>query len=135
MTRFVIDAATLLHLVSAQVRIHEAHQLVGPNAIRTQALTLLLRAVRRGDLSETDAMEQHERMSEVKMRLLGDRVSRRTAWRIAQEQGWESLVEAEYVALARLQADALVTVDPDFADLVAGLVPVKPVTVLSAPEK
>lgn len=80
-------------------------------------------------------MEQHERMTEVKMRLLGDRVSRRTAWRIAQEQGWESLVEAEYVALARLQADALVTVDPDFADLITGLVPVKPVTVLSAPEK
>ena len=91
--------------------------------------------MRRGDLSETDAMEQHERMTEVKMRLLGDRVSRRTAWRIAQEQGWESLVEAEYVALARLQADALVTVDPDFADLITGLVPVKPVTVLSAPEK
>lgn len=40
------------------------------------------------------------------MRLLGDRVSRRTAWEIAREQGWETTYGAEYVAVTRLQADA-----------------------------
>ena len=41
------------------------------------------------------------------MRLLGDRVSRRTAWKIAQEQGWETTFDAEYLAVTKLQADAL----------------------------
>lgn len=129
----MIDAPTLLHLASANVRVHQTHQLVAPNTIRTQALALLLHTVRRSELTEAAAMELHDRMTEVKMRLLGDRVSRRTAWRIAEEQGWETLAEAEYVAVTRLQADALVTVDPDFAALVDGLVPVQPVAALSAP--
>ena len=46
------------------------------------------------------------------MRLLGDRVSRRTAWMIAREQGWETTFDAEYLAVTKLQADAFVTNDP-----------------------
>ena len=34
------------------------------------------------------------------------------AWRIARDQGWESTFDGEYLAVAQLQADALVTVDP-----------------------
>jgi predicted nucleic acid-binding protein len=50
------------------------------------------------------------------MRLLRDRVSRRTAWKIAREQGWETTYDdAEYLAVAKLQADALVTVTPALA--------------------
>jgi hypothetical protein len=45
------------------------------------------------------------------MRLLGDRVSRRTAWRIAREHGWETTFDAEYLAVTKLQADGLVTID------------------------
>ena len=45
------------------------------------------------------------------MRLLGDRLSRRTAWQIARDHGWDELRDAEYLAIARLQADALITVD------------------------
>ena len=67
------------------------------------------------------------------MRLLGDRVSRRTAWRIAREQGWADLVEAEYVAVTRLQADALVSVDSDLSSRVQALVPVEPVEALTRP--
>jgi predicted nucleic acid-binding protein len=48
------------------------------------------------------------------MRLLGDRVSRRTAWKIAREHGWETTYDAEYLAVAKLQADALVTVTLDW---------------------
>jgi hypothetical protein len=58
------------------------------------------------------ALQIHERLTELKMRLLGDRVSRGTAWKLAREHDWDSLREAEYHAIARLQADALVTIDP-----------------------
>ena len=66
------------------------------------------------------------------MRLLGDRVSRRTAWRIAREQDWDTLRDAEYLAITRLQADALVTVDARMAALAISRVPVAPVDALFA---
>jgi predicted nucleic acid-binding protein len=123
MTRYVIDAPTLLQLVAQRVRVSPQHQIVAPNLIRSQALALLLSAVRRGELTEEEALQQHERLTELKMRLLGDRVSRRTAWKIAREQGWETTYDAEYLAVTRLQADALVTVDPALATLAKDLVP------------
>lgn len=123
MTRYVIDAPTLLHLVANGVRISPRHQLVAPNLIRSHALSLLLGAVRRGDLTEALALEHHERLTELKMRLLGDRVSRRTAWKIARERGWETTYDAEYLAVTKLQADALVTVDSALATKAKDLVP------------
>lgn len=62
-------------------------------------------------------------MAELKMRLLGDRVSRRTAWGIAPEQGWESTYDAEYLAVARLQADSLVTVSTEMRAKAQNIVP------------
>jgi predicted nucleic acid-binding protein len=126
MTRYVIDAATLLHLVAKSVQVNPKHQIVAPNLIRSQALSLLFEAVRRGDLTEEVALQQHERFTELKMRLLGDRVSRRTAWKIAREQGWETTYDAEYLAVTRLQADALVTVDPALATKAKDVVPLAP---------
>lgn len=123
MTRYVIDAPTLLHLVANGVEVSPRHQLVAPNLIRSQALSLLFEAVRRGELTEAQALTRHERLTERKMRLLGDRVSRRTAWRIARENGWETTYDAEYLAVTTLQADALVTVDPGLAARARGLVP------------
>jgi predicted nucleic acid-binding protein len=75
-------------------------------------------------------MAAHERMTELKVRLLGDRVSRRTAWKIAREHGWSTLRDAEYLAVTRLQADALVTVDADLAARAANIVPVVAVAAL-----
>jgi predicted nucleic acid-binding protein len=122
MTRFVVDAPTLLHLVDEHVPVHPDHRLVAPNSIRSEAMDLLLRQVREGALDEREALERHERMTEVKLRLLGDRVSRRTAWRIAREHGWDELRDAEYLAVAHLQADALVTVDSALAAKAEGVV-------------
>jgi predicted nucleic acid-binding protein len=68
-------------------------------------------------------MQLHERITELRMRLLGDRVSRRTAWRIAVDRGWSTIQDAEYLAVAQLQADALVTVDSELAVKAAGVVP------------
>jgi predicted nucleic acid-binding protein len=122
MARYVVDARTLLHIVVAGVQVHPEHQLVAPNAVRSQALSLLYDQVRRGGLAEAEALRLHERLTEVKMRLLGDRVSRRTAWRIAREQDWDSIGEAEYLAVAQLQADALVTIDDSLARAATGIV-------------
>ena len=132
MTRYVIDAPTLLHLVAEGVEVSPEHQLVAPNIIRSQALSLLLASVRQGDMTEAVALQHHERLTELKMRLLGDRVSRRTAWRIALDNGWETTFDAEYLAVAKLQADALVTIDADLATKADGVVPLAPVEALSA---
>jgi predicted nucleic acid-binding protein len=129
--RYVIDAPTLLHVVTEGVAVAPEHQLVAPNLVRSQALALLLAAVRRGELTEKEALQRHERLTETKMRLLGDRVSRRVAWDIALQQGWDTTLEAEYLAVAKLQADALVTIDPQFAAKANGIVPVAPLTALT----
>jgi predicted nucleic acid-binding protein len=123
MARYAIDAPTLLHLLAHGVPVSPKHQLVAPTLIRSQALSLLFEAVRHGDLTEEMALQQHERLTEFKMRLLGDRVSRRTAWKIAREQGWETTYEAEYLAVTRLQADALVTIDAGMAAKASDVVP------------
>jgi len=133
MTRYVIDAPTLLRLVAEGVQIDPEHQLVAPGGIRSKALDLLFDAVRRGDLTEGVALQHHDRLTESKMRLLGDRVSRRTAWRIARERGWTSISDAEHLAVTMLQADALVTVDPALAAKADGLVPLAPLSDLTVP--
>jgi len=97
------------------------------------ALDLLLQRVRDGELTESEAVELHERMTEIKMRLLGDRVSRRTAWQIAFSQGWNTIRLAEYIAVAKLQADVLIAVDPDLVNGATGSVPVATLVDLIAP--
>jgi predicted nucleic acid-binding protein len=100
------------------------HQLVAPNSIRSEAMELLWIDVGRGRRSDQDALETHERMTELKLRLLGDRASRTTAWRLAREHNWDRLRAAEYLAIAKLQADALVTIDMELAGKAANVVPV-----------
>jgi predicted nucleic acid-binding protein len=128
--RFVIDAATLLHLLDKDLAIDPDHQLVAPNSIRSEALQLLLDDVRRGVRTEKSALELHERVTELKMRLLGDRVSRGTAWKLARQHDWGDLRDAEYLAIARLQADALVTIDDGLAARAKDVVPVSPLAAL-----
>jgi predicted nucleic acid-binding protein len=132
MARYVIDAPTLLYLVAEGAVIDDEHQLVAPNLIRSQALSLLLAAVQRGEITEAVALDRHERLTELKMRLLNYRVSRRTAWQIAREHDWETTFEAEYLAVTKLQADALVTVDAAMAAKAASVVAVAPVSALTA---
>ena len=62
-------------------------------------------------------------MTELKMRLLGDRVSRRTAWQIALANNWTTIQDAEYLAVTKLQADVLIASNPILAKLAADNVP------------
>ena len=100
------------------------------NSIRSDAMQLLLQDVRRGNRTAKDALATHDRVTGVKIRLLGDRVSRGLALRIALEQDWGTLRDAEYVAITRLQADAFVTIDARLAAKVAPFVPVQPIEAL-----
>jgi hypothetical protein len=60
-------------------------------------------------------------------------ISRRTAWRVAREHDWDTFRDAEYLGVTRLQADALVTVDPELAAVPWDAVPVAAVDHLLAP--
>lgn len=92
---------------------------------------MLFAAVRGGEITEDVALRRHERLTEIKMRLLGDRVSPRTAWKIAREHGWETTFDAEYLAVCKLQADALITIDRALAAKAAHIVPLATVAALS----
>jgi hypothetical protein len=130
MTRFVIDPKALIDFVRDGQPLGAGHQLVAPNAIRSQALQLLLLSVRDDHLAEQEALALHERITELRMRVLGDRVSRRTAWNLAREHGWDDLRQAEYLAITRLQADALVAGDRTLAQRASGIVVLAPASAL-----
>ncbi len=130
MARYVIDAPTLLHIVDSDLSIDPANQLVAAKSILSEAMQLLLRDVRGGERTAKEALEIHERITRKKMRLLGDRASRGLAWRIATKHDWDSLREAEYIAITQLQADALITVDERLAAKAANVVPMAPLGAL-----
>lgn len=130
MSRVAITPDALILLVEQGVQQPAEHQLVAPGSVRSQVLDVLLARVNAGQLNETRALELHERLTAMKLRVLNDRVSRRTAWQIARAKGLDSVRDAEYLAVAKLQADVLVTTDQRLAELAAGIVPVAGVELL-----
>ena len=122
MTRFVIDCQTLLQIAAGEIEVAAEHQLVAPTLVRSQVLSALYEASRRGEISAAEGIERVTRMNSLKVRFLGDKVLQRTAWRVADQLGWETTYDAEFVALTQLQADAFVTSDGGLARAVSGLV-------------
>jgi predicted nucleic acid-binding protein len=104
-TRFVVDGDTLLRIAAGEVEVEVEHQLVAPTLVRSQALSALYQAARRGEISVAEGLERVTRINSLKVRFLGDKVLQRTAWRIADQLGWETTYDAEFVALTQLQAD------------------------------
>ena len=72
------------------------------------------------------------RINSLRVRFLGDKVLQRQAWKVAEELGWETTYDAEYVALTKLQADVFVTSDGDLAQAASGLVETATVDALRA---
>jgi predicted nucleic acid-binding protein len=122
MTRFVVDASAVLHLASEELAISRRHELLAPTFLRSHTLSVLHEAVHAGDLPADVARKRLERVWKLKIRLLGDAVLRRRAWEIADQLGWASTYDAEYLALTQLQADAFVTMDKKLARAVKGIV-------------
>ena len=123
MTRFVVDAGVVLKLVNEEIEVAAEHELLAPTLLRSQTLSMLHEAVHRGDLTAEVGQDRLERVGKMKIRLLGDAVLRRVAWQMADRIGWASTFDAEYVALTKLQADALVTLSPELARAAEGIVP------------
>ena len=132
MTRFVVDTSAVLHLAREEVQVSPEHDLLAPTLLRSQVLSTLHEAVHGGELTAQAARERLDRFGRIKIRLLGDAVLRRTAWKVADQLGSASTYEAEYVALTQLQAEALVTLDTDLARRVQGLVTIATIDALTA---
>ena len=131
MTKYVIGPDVALRLAHDEVVIPDEHQLLAPTLLRSQVLSLLYRAVRHGELTKKDGERQLNYVRALRIRLLGDRVLQDVAWKIADKLGWPDMLDAEYVALTQLQADAFITLDAELARAVKGLVRIAPIDALS----
>jgi predicted nucleic acid-binding protein len=131
MTKYVIGPDVALRLAHDEVVIPDEHQLLAPTLLRSQVLSLLYRAVRHGELTKKDGERQLNYVRALRIRLLGDRVLQDVAWKIADKLGWPDTLDAEYVALTQLQADAFITLDAELARAAKGLVRIAPIDALS----
>ena len=131
MSRFVIDPGVGLHLIAESVRIHPDHELLAPTLFRSQTLSIAHESVARGEYTDAEALERLERLWKLNIRLLGDAVLRRTAWKIATECDFPQTYDAEYFALTRLQGDAFVTLNSELAACAERFVPVATIDALS----
>jgi predicted nucleic acid-binding protein len=122
-TRFVVDCGVVLQLASEGIEVRAEHELLAPTLLRSQTLSALHEAMHRGEIPPNVALDRLTRVWALPIRLLGDAVLRRKAWNLAEQLGWAETYDAEYVALTQLQADALVTLDPELARRVEGIVP------------
>jgi indolepyruvate ferredoxin oxidoreductase alpha subunit len=121
-TRFVVDCETLLRIAAGEIEVAAEHTLLAPTLVRSQALATLYEAARRSEISAAEGIERVTRINSLKVRFLGDKVLQRTAWKVADQLGWETTFDAEFVALTQLQAEVFVTCDSDLARAVSGLV-------------
>ena len=130
MARFVIDVGAALRIIEEQIEPAPSHALVAPTLLRSQVLDALYGRVHRGELAEEAGLALNGRFGKLKIRYLGDAVLRRRAWAIAAQTGMASTLEAEYLALTQLQADALITENAELASKATGLATVKPLSAL-----
>lgn len=115
MSRFVIEPVVALALAERNAKVPAHHRLFAPTLLRSQVLARLYEAVRRADMTRKDADARLDYLRGLRVRLLGDRVLQRVAWDMAEDLGWQDTFVAEYLALTRLQADALVTCSTELA--------------------
>jgi predicted nucleic acid-binding protein len=124
MTRYVIGPDVALRLAEMETAVPVQHQLLAPTLLRSQVLAQLYGLVRRGELARKAAEHRLDYLRGLQLRLLGDRVLQRTAWKVADQLGWHDTFVAEYIALTQLQADALVCMDQELWSKVSGVVAV-----------
>lgn len=134
MTKYVVGPDVALRLAHDEAVIPDEQQLLAPTLLRSQMLSLLYRAVRQGEMTKKEADRQLNYVRALRVRLLGDRVLQSVAWKIADQLGWSDTLDAEYVALTQLQADAFITLDAELAHAVKGMVTVAPLEALSRSE-
>jgi predicted nucleic acid-binding protein len=130
LARFVVEPGATLRLAADSVEVPPDRELYAPTLWRSQVLSAVYEAVRRGELSEEQARERLAYVNGLKIRLLGDAVLRRRAWELARQLDLKTTYAAEYVALALLQKCTLVSTDAGWLERVGGLVPTAAVDAL-----
>jgi predicted nucleic acid-binding protein len=121
-TRFVVDCETLLRIAAGEIEVASEHQLVAPTLVRSQALSALYEAARRGEISAAEGIERVTRINSLKVRFLGDKVLQRTAWKVADQLGWETTYDAEFVGADAATGGSPCHVRRDLARAASGLV-------------
>ena len=120
--RFVLHHSALLHLAEADARIAEEHRLLAPSSSRSHVLSRLHERVHLGDMRAERARQRLAYIRELHLRLLGDAVMQRVAWEVADRLGLSTTCDAEYIALTKLQADALIAMDDHLVGAAQGIV-------------
>ena len=130
MTRYVIGPDVAIRLAGDEAVVPDGHHMLAPGLLRSQMLSLLYQAARRGEITKKDAERRLDYAHGMRIRLHEDRFLEDAAWKVADQLGWSDTFDAEYVALTQLEADALITLDTQLADAVKDLVTVAPIEAL-----
>jgi hypothetical protein len=70
-TRFVVDCETLLGIAAGEIEVAAEHELVAPTLVRSQALSALYEAARRGEISPSEGLDRVRRINSLKAASLG----------------------------------------------------------------
>ena len=130
MTRYVIGPDVAIRLAGDEAVVPDGHHMLAPGLLRSQMLSLLYQAARRGEITKKDAERRLVYAAGMRIRLHEGPLLQNAAWELADQLGWSDTFDAEYVALTQLEADALITLDRQLADAVKDLVTVAPVEAL-----
>jgi hypothetical protein len=113
MTRFCIDTQAAIRMVREQTVLHPDHRLVAPSVLRSRILSSLYGDVSSGALNEAEARTILDGVTSLTIRL-----------DIARRLDSEDTVRAEFIAVTKLQEDALVTSDVAMIRDAEGIVPI-----------
>ena len=130
MTRYVIGPDVAIRLAGDEAVVPDGHHMLAPALLRSQLLSFLYQAVRRGEMTKEDVERRLFYVRGMRIRLLEDHELQIAAWQVADQLGWSDTFDAEYVAVTQLQGDALITLDRELADAVKDLVTVAPIEAL-----
>jgi predicted nucleic acid-binding protein len=130
MTRYVIGPDVAIRLAGDEAEVPDGHHLLAPALLRSQMLSLLYQAVRRGEMTKEDAERRLFYVQGMRIRMHEDYLLQKAAWKVAGQLGWPDTFDTEYVALTQLEADALITLDRQLAGAVKDLVTVAPLEAL-----
>ena len=119
---FVIDAEAAVALALRDHTPGRDREIYAPTLLRSQVLALCRTKVVDGSMGQAAALGLAERACRLPRRLLGDAVPRRTGWKLADDHGWASTYDAEYIALTQLHGVALVAGSDALRELAAPLV-------------
>ena len=99
MTRYVIGPDVAIRLAGDEAEVPDGHHLLAPPLLRSQMLSLLYQAVRRGEMTKEDAERRLFYARGMRIRLHEDHELQVVEWKVAGQLGWPDTFDAEYVAL------------------------------------